>query len=133
MSPGSKPAGRQQRRPQQQSTGQKTSQSSTGGRQQPENSLGARPPVGLLWPAAYNDQAGRWCDVTVEADELLTIGQLARRLAVPEHRLDYAIRTAGIQPAARLGILRGFSESQLGDIRRALSRTERRSRARASL
>ena len=70
--------------------------------------------------------------MTVEADEVLTIGRLARRLGVPEHRLDYAIRTAGIQPAARLGILRGFNQSQLGDIRQALARTERRSRARAT-
>ena len=52
--------------------------------------------------------------------EMLTIGRIARRLQVPMHRVDYAIRTRRIRPVARAGTLRVFAVGQLDLIRAAV-------------
>ena len=61
-----------------------------------------------------------------EPATLLTIGQIAARLGVPTHRVDYAVRTYSIKPIARAGILRVFSEDQIGRIAAAVRRCESR-------
>ncbi len=53
--------------------------------------------------------------------DLLTVGDVARRLGVPRARIDYAMEKAGIQERSRAGILRLFSEDQLPVIRAALN------------
>ena len=60
--------------------------------------------------------------------ELLTVGDVARRLGEPRARVDYAIEKAGIRERTRAGILRMFTTEQLPVIKAALaavrSRTE---------
>lgn len=56
------------------------------------------------------------------ATHLYTLGELARRLNVQANRLDYAIRRYGIEPVARAGILRLFSEDQIEQIASAIRR-----------
>ena len=60
--------------------------------------------------------------------ELLTTGQLARRLGVPRTRLDYALDRAGIQERGRAGIIRLFSPEQIHVIRAALGNVRPQSR-----
>ena len=52
---------------------------------------------------------------------LLTIGEIARRLGVARTRLDYAIDKAGIRERGRAGILRLFSPDQIPVIEAALA------------
>jgi len=51
-----------------------------------------------------------------------TIGEIARRLGVPVHRVEYVIRTRNLRPVARAGNLRVFSEADVayvaGELRR---------------
>lgn len=44
---------------------------------------------------------------------LLTVGELAKRLDVPIHRVEYLIRSRNLQPAQRAGNNRVFTESDL--------------------
>ena len=52
--------------------------------------------------------------------DLLTVGDVARRLEVARSRIDYAVTKAGIQERGRAGILRLFSPDQLPVIEAAL-------------
>lgn len=42
-----------------------------------------------------------------------TVGEIARRLAVPIHRVEYVIRSRNLKPASRAGNLRVFSEADI--------------------
>ena len=57
-----------------------------------------------------------------ELTNALTVGEIARRLDRPIHRIEYLIRSRNIQPIQRAGNLRVFSEKDLeliaGEIRR---------------
>ena len=52
----------------------------------------------------------------------LTIGEIARRLGVAVHRVEYLVRTRNLKAAARAGNIRLFSETDVtyiaGEIRR---------------
>jgi DNA-binding transcriptional MerR regulator len=50
--------------------------------------------------------------------QALTIGEIARRLAWPTHRVDYLIRSRGIEPEMRAGNLRVFPETIIDRLRR---------------
>lgn len=44
---------------------------------------------------------------------LLTVGEIAQRLGVPLHRVEYLIRSRGISPRSRAGQLRVFTEEDV--------------------
>ena len=46
---------------------------------------------------------------TASSEDLVTLGELARRMGVAEHRLAYIITSRRIEPVMRAGILRLFS------------------------
>ena len=46
----------------------------------------------------------------------LTVGEIARRLDEPFHRVVYVIRSRGIRPTALAGNARVFSEADVGRI-----------------
>jgi len=52
----------------------------------------------------------------------LTIGELSRRLGCPAHRLDYFLRTRGVEPVERAGRFRVYDESVLDLLRAELGR-----------
>jgi len=54
----------------------------------------------------------------------LTVGQIAKRLHVPVHRVQYVIRTRRIHPCVRAGNLRVFSEGDVRQIGSELKRIE---------
>ena len=51
--------------------------------------------------------------VTVKPDKALTIGEIARRLGAPIHRIEYIISSRGLKATLRAGHARIFSESDL--------------------
>ena len=53
--------------------------------------------------------------------DLLTIGDVARKLGVARSRLDYAVDKAGIRERGRAGILRLFSRDQIPVMEAALT------------
>lgn len=53
-------------------------------------------------------------------ERLLTLGQLAAILQIPNHRLKYAIDQHHITPAMKVGILRVWTEADIPEIKRAL-------------
>ena len=53
--------------------------------------------------------------------ELMTIGDIARKLGIARTRLEYAIEKAGIRERSRAGILRLFSSDQVPVIEAALA------------
>ena len=53
--------------------------------------------------------------------DLLTSGEVARRLGVPQARLNYALERSGIQEQHRAGILRLYSQEQVPEIEAALN------------
>jgi len=57
---------------------------------------------------------------------LNTIGRLAAKLNRPVHRIEYLIRSRGIEPAALAGNVRLFSEAVLPILRRELNTVEAR-------
>lgn len=59
----------------------------------------------------------------------LTIGELARRLNVPIHRVEYHIRAHCIKPSGRAGNCRLFSESDLSRLAALIARIEGMKRA----
>ncbi len=52
--------------------------------------------------------------------DLLTIGDVARKLGIARTRLDYAVDKAGIRERGRAGILRLFSRDQIPVMEAAL-------------
>lgn len=53
-----------------------------------------------------------------------TVGEIARRLGVPVHKIEYVIRARGITPCGRAGNLRVFSEADVAYIASLLRRIE---------
>ena len=53
-----------------------------------------------------------------------TVGQIARRLNEPLHRIEYVIRTRNIRPVSRAGNLRVFSEADVTYIASELRRID---------
>ena len=45
--------------------------------------------------------------------QALTVGEIAKRLRWPIHRVEYLIRSRGIKPTMRVGNLRVFSDDIL--------------------
>lgn len=62
--------------------------------------------------------------VTLEPDKALTIGEIARRLSAPIHRIEYVVSSRGLQPTMRAGNARVFSESDLQFIGSVLRRID---------
>lgn len=52
------------------------------------------------------------------------IGEIARRLQAPLHRVEYVIRSRGILPIARAGNARLFTEENVSQIRSELERID---------
>ena len=48
---------------------------------------------------------------------LPTVGEIASRLGVPIHRVEYVVRSRDIEPAGRAGNARVFSEAAVDRIR----------------
>ena len=56
---------------------------------------------------------------------LLTVGEIARRLGVPLHRVEYVLRTRGqVRPLGRAGHARVYSESDVRFIASELRRID---------
>jgi DNA-binding transcriptional MerR regulator len=53
-----------------------------------------------------------------------TVGEIARRLRVPVHAIEYIIRTRGIEPVSRAGNARVFTEADISHIASELKRIE---------
>jgi DNA-binding transcriptional MerR regulator len=54
-----------------------------------------------------------------------TVGEIARRLGVPIHRVLYVIRSRGLRPACRAGNARVFSEADSAFIEHEIARMAR--------
>ncbi len=55
---------------------------------------------------------------------LATVGEIARRLRIPIHRVEYVTRARHIQPAGRAGNCRVFSETAVSRIASELRRID---------
>ncbi len=53
-----------------------------------------------------------------------TVGEIARRLGVPTHRIEYVIRARRIEPCGRAGNARVFDEPTVAVIDAELKRIE---------
>ncbi|MCC7083663.1 MAG: hypothetical protein IT427_01500 [Pirellulales bacterium] len=53
-----------------------------------------------------------------------TIGEIARRLGAPTHRVEYVIRARRIEPCGRAGNARVFDEASVAVIDAELKRIE---------
>ena len=62
--------------------------------------------------------------VTTTTQKALTIGEISRRLKISPFRINYIIRTRGVQPTMRAGIARVFNESDLQFIKSELRRID---------
>lgn len=62
--------------------------------------------------------------------ELLTVGDIARRIGVPRARIDYALDKGGIRERGRAGILRLFALDQIPVIEAALGTVRSRNKKR---
>ena len=62
--------------------------------------------------------------MAAEPDKALTIGEIARRLGAPIHRVEYIISSRGLKAALRAGHIRVFSESDLQFIESVLHRMD---------
>jgi hypothetical protein len=63
--------------------------------------------------------------MTDKREIALTVGAIAHELAEPLHRVQYAIKTRGIDPAARAGHIRVFGDDaveRIADILREIGR-----------
>ena len=60
--------------------------------------------------------------MTPSTHQAPTVGEIARRLGVPVHRIEYVVKTRRIEPVSRAGNLRVFDETDVafiaGEIRR---------------
>ena len=59
------------------------------------------------------------------APAIPTIGELARRLGIPVHRVDYVIRARGIRPCGWAGNARVFSEEDVHRIAAEINRIQK--------
>jgi DNA-binding transcriptional MerR regulator len=55
-----------------------------------------------------------------------TVGEIARRLGVPVHRVEYLIRFRNIRPAGRAGNCRIYTEADVTQIATELQQIEAR-------
>ena len=55
----------------------------------------------------------------------LTVGEIARRLGEPIHRIEYIIRARNVEPASRAGNAHVFAEADLEYIACELRRIDR--------
>jgi hypothetical protein len=55
-----------------------------------------------------------------------TVGEVARRLNAPLHKVNYVVRTRGIRPAATAGAYRLFTVEQVAKIGEALAEIDAR-------
>ncbi len=62
--------------------------------------------------------------MAITAPSMPTIGEIARRLGVPTHRVEYIIRARGIQPYGWAGNARVFDEEAVESIAKELERIE---------
>ena len=53
-----------------------------------------------------------------------TVGEIARRIGKPIHRVEYIIRARGIQPCGRAGNCRVFTEADVAYIAAELRRID---------
>ena len=53
-----------------------------------------------------------------------TVGEIARRLGEPVHRIEYVIRTRQILPNGRAGNVRIFTDADVSDIAAELRRID---------
>jgi hypothetical protein len=60
-----------------------------------------------------------------------TVGEIARRLSVPIHRVEYVVRSRNLTGIGRVGNLRVFSESDVGYIASELARINSKRERRA--
>ena len=60
--------------------------------------------------------------MTIKPDKALTIGEIARRLGAPIHRIEYIISSRGLKPTLRAGHIRVFSEADVSYIEQILRR-----------
>ena len=58
----------------------------------------------------------------INCQQLLTVGDIARAIGVPKHRVAYAIDESQIEPAQRAGIIWLFRLEQCPAIESALKR-----------
>ncbi len=58
------------------------------------------------------------------APSSLTVGELARRLGQPVHRIAYLIQSRHIRPVARAGIARVFTETDLNYLAAEIQRID---------
>jgi hypothetical protein len=59
-------------------------------------------------------------------EPLPTVGEIARRLGQPVHRVEYVLRSRRIRPAGKAGNCRVFAEPDVERVRAALAGMERR-------
>jgi DNA-binding transcriptional MerR regulator len=52
---------------------------------------------------------------------LLTVGELSRKLGTPVHRIEHFLRSRNIRPVARAGNSRVFSEADLVTLSKIIS------------
>lgn len=64
------------------------------------------------------------------APSIPTIGEIARRLGVPSHRIEYIIRARGIRPCSWAGNARVFTEVDVDRIADELRQIQRLRHAR---
>ena len=53
-----------------------------------------------------------------------TVGEIARRLGEPVHRIEYVIRSRGIRPSGLAGVARVFTDSDVERIASELRRID---------
>jgi len=60
--------------------------------------------------------------VKTTKDRLLTIGDISNRIGIPQHRVAYAIKRYGVEPAQRAGMTRLWTEDCVERIAAAVRR-----------
>lgn len=75
------------------------------------------------YPASRTLHSCRWSrTMSISAPTLLTIGEIARRLSMPVHRVEYVIRARRILPSSWAGNARVFSEDAVTIVEAELRR-----------
>ena len=59
---------------------------------------------------------------------VLTCGEIARRLQVPAHRVDWILRTRGVEPIGRAGCIRIYDEGTVAYVKGEIERQDREHR-----
>ena len=71
-------------------------------------------------------------ETNTATDQLVTIGEIARRLAVPAARVKYVVDTRQIMPTGRIGITRVWGLADIPRIASALDSIRNRGTAAAN-